>query len=305
MNKILRFSDSEKVFQCPICKTDLKLKQKSLFCSNHHCFDISKTGYVNFAVGTKSSKHYSRETFQIRREVLEKGYYSHILNEVVQLIKSFSSIDTILDIGCGEGYYSKQIKEVSGDKEIIAFDISKDAVQLAAKSDFSNSIKWFVGNLEEMPIKDKRIDCILDIFTPANYSEFNRVLKEGGYVIKVIPGNAHLKELRETAKEQLKSNQYSNAAVVDYGVAMLPILEIVFAAMEGVRNLDRKENFRKNGNSTGIFWMPWMEKCRITRDCASMSVFSIRSIWHIQRCMNWMHVLPVLSGLVHWMQTTV
>ena len=27
MNKILRFSDSEKVFQCPICKTDLKLKQ--------------------------------------------------------------------------------------------------------------------------------------------------------------------------------------------------------------------------------------------------------------------------------------
>ena len=57
MNKILRFSDSEKVFQCPICKTDLKLKQKSLFCSNHHCFDISKTGYVNFAVGTKSSKH--------------------------------------------------------------------------------------------------------------------------------------------------------------------------------------------------------------------------------------------------------
>ena len=160
---------------------------------------------MNFAVGTKSSKHYSRETFQIRREVLEKGYYSHILNEVVQLIKSFSSIDTILDIGCGEGYYSKQIKEVSGDKEIIAFDISKDAVQLAAKSDFSNSIKWFVGNLEEMPIKDKRIDCILDIFTPANYSEFNRVLKEGGYVIKVIPGNAHLKELRETAKEQLKS----------------------------------------------------------------------------------------------------
>lgn len=52
---------------------------------------------------------------------------------MVQLIKSFSSIDTILDIGCGEGYYSKQIKEVSGDKEIIAFDISKDAVQLAAK----------------------------------------------------------------------------------------------------------------------------------------------------------------------------
>lgn len=71
--------------------------------------------------------------------------------------------------------------------------------------------------------KRQRIDCILDIFTPANYSEFNRVLKEGGYVIKVIPGNAHLKELRETAKEQLKSNQYSNAAVVDYFQRSIPL----------------------------------------------------------------------------------
>lgn len=47
---------------------------------------------MNFAVGTKSSKHYSRETFQIRREVLEKGYYSHILNEVVQLIKALAAL---------------------------------------------------------------------------------------------------------------------------------------------------------------------------------------------------------------------
>lgn len=57
-----------------------------------------------------------------------------------------------------------------------------------------------------------------------NYSEFNRVLKEGGYVIKVIPGNAHLKELREAAKEQLKNNQYSNAAVVDYFQKKYPVV---------------------------------------------------------------------------------
>ena len=216
MNKMHRFSDSEIFFQCPVCKTDLRLEQNSLFCSKRHCFDIAKTGYVNLAMGTKSSKHYSRETFRNRREILEKGYYSHILKELVRLTESFGSIGTILDIGCGDGYYSRKIKEALSDKTVIAFDISRDAVQLAAKSDLSDSVKWFVGNLEELPIKDKSIDCILNIFTPANYSEFNRVLREGGYVIKVIPGNDHLRELREAAKGQLKSGQYSNADVVTY-----------------------------------------------------------------------------------------
>ena len=61
--------------------------------------------------------------------------------------------------------------------------------------------------------KDRlHIRLFLLLLTIPNLTEF----EEGGYVIKVIPGNAHLKELRETAKEQLKSNQYSNAAVVDY-----------------------------------------------------------------------------------------
>lgn len=216
MNRKHRFRDSEAFFQCPVCKKGLKLEQNSLFCSNRHCFDISKTGYVNLAIGTKSSKHYSKETFQNRQEILEKGYYSHILSELVRLIESFGSIGTILDTGCGDGYYSRKIKEALSDKTVIAFDISRDAVRLAAKSDLNDSIRWFVGNLEELPVKDKSIDCILNIFTPANYSEFNRVLRDDGYVIKVIPGNAHLKELRETVKGQLKRGQYSNADVANY-----------------------------------------------------------------------------------------
>ena len=66
MNKILRFSDSEKFFNVLYAKTDLKLKQKSLFCSNHHCL-IFQNGLCELCCRTKSSKHYSRETFQIRR----------------------------------------------------------------------------------------------------------------------------------------------------------------------------------------------------------------------------------------------
>ena len=84
------------------------------------------------------------------------------------------------------------------------------------KKDGSNSIKWFVGDLGNMPIIDHSIDCILDIFTPANYSEFNRVLTDKGYIVKVIPGNRHLLEFRNIAKEHLKNQEYSNENVINY-----------------------------------------------------------------------------------------
>lgn len=133
----------------------------------------------------------------------------------MQILGKPDNTTAILDIGCGEGYYSRKIKERLN-KEVIAFDISKASIQLAAKNDSSNSIKWFVGDLARLPIKNHSIDCILDVFSPANYSEFNRVLKDKGYVIKVVPGDNHLKELRDIAKDYLKSRDYSNAAVVEY-----------------------------------------------------------------------------------------
>lgn len=214
MNKIIRFNDSEKFFRCPICKRKLKMVGNSLLCSNKHCFDISKLGYVNFALNQKQSKHYSRTSFESRMDILEKGYYSHILTEITHILSKLENITTILDVGCGEGYYSRKIKELF-QADIVAFDISKDAISLASKRDGSKSIKWFVGDLENMPIRDHSVDCILDIFTPANYLEFNRVLTDSGYIVKVIPGNKHLMEFRNIAKEHLKNQEYSNENVIN------------------------------------------------------------------------------------------
>lgn len=215
MNKTDRFYDSKEYFRCPVCQQELAVEKNSLQCINHHCFDISKLGYVNFAINKKVPKHYSKETFENRMSILENGYYLHILNELADIVKRLDNVKTVLDIGCGEGYYSRKIKEALN-KEVIAFDISKASIQLAAKNDSSNSVKWFVGDLARLPIKNNSIDCILDVFSPANYTEFNRVLTEGGNVIKVIPGNEHLKEIRHAAGEYIQKKEYSNDSVVNY-----------------------------------------------------------------------------------------
>ena len=161
MNKdiLLRFKDSEKFFICPICKKSFILYKNSLICTNKHCFDISKYGYVNFVSYTRQQKNYDKQSFENRKIILESGFYSHILNKIIEILKHMDTVKTILDVGCGEGFYSRQISELT-DKNMIGFDISKDSIQLAAKSDQNHSVKWFVGDLTKLPLQDHSIDGI-------------------------------------------------------------------------------------------------------------------------------------------------
>ena len=184
--KLQRFA-SATAFACPICQEKLPLVASSLKCSNHHSFDLSKFGYVNLAPQIKQSANYDKENFQNRQRILEAGFYQAILEAVSDLLSNSKNAKTILDIGCGEGFYSRKLQESHPDKTFYAFDISKDSVQIAAKSEPNWAVNWFVGDLARLPIKDASMDILLDIFSPANYGEFRRVLSKDGILIKVIP----------------------------------------------------------------------------------------------------------------------
>ena len=218
------FENGARYFRCPICKGKVELKRQSLVCANNHSFDIAKHGYINYIMGKKQFKNYDKESFESRKAILDKGYYSHILEELIQVITGLGKCTSILDVGCGEGYYARNIVEAT-DKDVIAFDISKDSVQLAARSDSTHGVAWFVGDLSQLPIKDNTIDCLLNIFTPANYHEFNRVLRKGGYLVKVVPGANHLKEFRELVQDKLRNKEFSNERVVDYFYERFTIVE--------------------------------------------------------------------------------
>jgi len=212
-SKIQKFSNSNKYFQCPICGERLVLVGNSLVCEQNHNFDISKKGFVDFVLNNKQQKNYDLASFENRHLILEHGMYDHIAEKMLALIEKLN-LKSILDVGCGEGYYSKKIAELA-DRKVLAFDISKDSIQLAAKGP-NTPVEWFIGDLAHLPIQKQSIDGIVDIFSPANYQEFNRILQPGGYVLKVIPNEFHVQELREQAKDQLKQEKYSNKKVLDY-----------------------------------------------------------------------------------------
>ena len=213
--KLQRFA-SASVFACPICQENLTLVESSLKCEHRHSFDLAKFGYVNLAPQIKQSANYDKENFQNRQQILEAGFYQTILETISDLLATKPSAKTVLDIGCGEGFYSRKLQESHSDKTFYAFDISKDSVQIAAKSEPNWAVNWFVGDLARLPIKDASMDILLDIFSPANYGEFRRVLSKDGILIKVVPTENHLKEIRQMVKEQLTKKDYSNQDIKEH-----------------------------------------------------------------------------------------
>jgi len=232
MDKRDKFYEVKNFLQCPICGKKIRFHAGGLVCKREHRFDISSKGYVNFLQASKQLNGYERQFFESRRRIFDAGYYNHIVEAVsyyvMESIKSRNSetVETsgggdplmILDAGCGEGFYAlalqKCLRETGNAAQVMAFDIAADAIRTAAKS--GEPVKWMVADITNIPVRDGAADMILDVFTPANYKEFIRIMKPDGRLIKVVPGAAHMEQLRRAAAPLLRNKSYSNEDVLDY-----------------------------------------------------------------------------------------
>ncbi len=190
-------------FVCPNCKGSLKQTENMLVCENNHSFDKAKQGYVHLVKPNKihsKSPGDSKEMIVARRNFLEKGYYDVFLDALLEIIKKYPA-KNILDCGCGEGYYTEKIKELTN---VTAYDISKIAVKMAASK--YKGIDFAVASSFDIPVADNCFDMLINVFSPMVEDEFSRVLRENGILIYAVPGKRHLYEL----KEILYENPYEN-----------------------------------------------------------------------------------------------
>lgn len=192
IENVVKKFDKKDIYLCPKCSEKAQIEGISLICINNHRYDFSKKGYIHLINNYKPTK-YNEELFEARSIVFNNGFYGNVLDVLGGLIEKYAR-DRVLDIGCGEGYYIRGLKERFADKYFYGLDNSKDAIELAVKDDKKNP--YMIANLSNLPFEDDSISCILNILTPANYTEFFRVLGEGGYLIKVIPNADYLKEIR-------------------------------------------------------------------------------------------------------------
>src|SRR5690606_4067516 len=94
------------MYLCPLCQQPLHLSAKQYQCANRHSFDIAREGYVNLLpVQHKNSKDPgdNKDMMQARRDFLHAGWYAPLAQAVSDTVTKLAP-DTLLDLGCGEGY---------------------------------------------------------------------------------------------------------------------------------------------------------------------------------------------------------
>ncbi len=186
---------------CPICGKNLLQEKPSWRCENRHSFDVARQGYVNLL--TVQQKHSlnpgdTREMVAARRDFLDGGYYLPIAEKLQELLSQFApQAQSVLDVGCGEGYYLSQVKA----PERWGIDISKEAVRYAAVRD--KSARFLTATAAHLPFSNGSFDALLSMFALTMEEEFARVLKQEGIFIQVLAGEHHLPGLKGIIYPQL------------------------------------------------------------------------------------------------------
>lgn len=185
------------ILKCPVCGQELALDRRVWTCANHHCYDVAREGYVNLLAARRSGDAIgdNKEMAKSRRDFLNKGYYAPLAQAVTDCLAQYSSDgDAVLDICCGEGYYTAYAAERLS-RRFYGFDLSKSMVRLAAKR--KCGADFFVANIASIPIRDGAVRAAFHLFAPFHAPEFRRVIADDGVILTAIPGKEHLYGLKE------------------------------------------------------------------------------------------------------------
>lgn len=197
-----------RILICPKCKNILEKKDKSLVCSNNHCFDISKNGYVHLLLANKMNSKIPGDNklmIQARKRFLEKNHYLALAEGLEEIIRPYlNNKSVVLDAGCGEGYYTHYLK-TRIEAHYYGLDISKFGIDYASRR--KDGINYVIGSSFDLPFLDSSFDLLISMFAPYSSLEFNRVLKADGHLVLVNVGKNHLRELKDILYENVYDNE--------------------------------------------------------------------------------------------------
>ena len=187
--------------RCPVCRQPLPPGDRTWSCAAGHAFDVAADGHLNLLLSGRQRRRPpgdSAEMVRSRRAFLDAGHYDPLtaaLVDAVRVAAGRGPLDTIVDAGCGEGTFTRAIRQaLPAPVDIVGVDVSKPGIVAAARRDPSST--YVVASAYDLPVLDGSVDLIVSVFSPADGPEFARALRPGGTVVAAHPGAAHLFALR-------------------------------------------------------------------------------------------------------------
>jgi 23S rRNA (guanine745-N1)-methyltransferase len=221
------------LLKCPVCQAPL-IKSPNLYrCSLNHSFDIAKPNYLNLYLNQGIKAHGDNAIMiKARHQFLHSNHYQTLLDTLIQLIKQ-ASYTSLVDLGCGEGYYTNRIQTIFPKMDIVGIDLSKQALKLASQA--NHQVQYICASIHACPHFNQSTDLVLSIFSPYKTTEVIRLLKDGGSFIEVKPASDHLYQLKQKLYASVSEN---------------PISLITTDELQLIQIIDCK--FTLNLNQTGI-----------------------------------------------------
>ncbi|EGU30081.1 malonyl-ACP O-methyltransferase BioC [Vibrio scophthalmi] len=123
---------------------------------------------------------------------------TRLINQLPSDLSSYR----ILDVGCGTGYFSQQLRDRGA--EVVAFDLSRAMLQQAKNRCGEERVHYQQGDAEQLPFADNQFDYVFsslalqwcqDLAVPLR--EMRRVTKPGGQLLFSTLLDGSLRELKQ------------------------------------------------------------------------------------------------------------
>ncbi|WP_396589018.1 putative RNA methyltransferase [Bermanella sp. R86510] len=200
---------------CPVCQSAMHTASRQLVCGQGHSFDQAKQGYYNLLLNQAKKSKQPGDTANMvkaRKHFLNAGHYQSISDcinqQVIDYLWQEQEIQ-VLDLGCGEGYYTERLHHSLSDHQIdhtlIGLDISKEAIKQACKR--QGHINWLVANAKAAPVQPHSQHLILNIFNRIMPQTLFDLCHEQGIVVIVSSGKHHLMELKQAIYNDPRFNE--------------------------------------------------------------------------------------------------
>ena len=217
------------------CHLPLRRDAKRFVCARGHAFDVARSGYVNLLQPNERRSRTPGDTAQAvaaRRRVWSAAAMPPL----------FVSGRSVLDVGCGDGYWLSSIDA----EERVGIDISIPAIEAAAKR--YPDCFWIVANADRfIPYSDASFDVVISITARMNDAEFRRVLRDDGRLLVAVPAPDDLIELRPAQRDRvprtietfasftlIEHRRVTTKGIVDVG-------DVLLSSYRGTRPGERRE----------------------------------------------------------------
>lgn len=242
------------MWACPFCQEDLVVNPtgNAWSCENNHLFDCAREGYVNLLPSNKKRSVEPGDNAQMiaaRRRIHTAEIYRPLATAIQRQLAELEFNTRILDLGCGEGYYSAAVQQAMPAAQVCAVDISKAAIKLAAKN--YPAVKFAVATNFSLPVPSASQDALLRVFAPCDDEEVRRVLRGEGAYLEVTPAARHLWALREAlyetprphaaAREEIPRMKLHESSIVEFEVELDQPLLRDLVAMTPFAHRGRRE----------------------------------------------------------------